>query len=185
MDEAPGNVVAWLKHDQSAEDHQRRGDSARARRSIASAIGTHTPAGHCPPPGIPPTWLDPLYSPRLGCADREELSADDQLPPLAQDDLDAPGLERRHDRMDPHRKHRRDTRLRAVDRGHDIPQPALACHAAALPKGSRPERRFRQAPLGAAPSNQPPPDTPGLGAPASCALRPNPAPHGPRGRGGV
>ena len=112
MDEAPGIVVAWLKHDQSAEDHQRRGDRARARRSVASAIGTHTPAGHCPPPGIPPTWLDPLYSPRLGCADREELSADDQLPPLAQDDLDAPGLERRHDRMDPHRKHRRDTRLR-------------------------------------------------------------------------
>ncbi len=42
MDEATGIVVAWLKHDQSVEGHQRQGDRARARRSVAWAIGTHT-----------------------------------------------------------------------------------------------------------------------------------------------
>jgi hypothetical protein len=38
-DEAPSVVVAWLKDDQSAEDHQRQPDRAHERRSVAPAIG--------------------------------------------------------------------------------------------------------------------------------------------------
>jgi len=168
-DEAPRMVVAWLKDDQSAEDHERQPDRARERRSVAPASGGQATGSQRTFSGIPPAWLDPVDSPRLGCAGREEVSADDQLPPLAQDDLGAPGLERRHDRMDSVRKHRRDTRRRPVGRGHDPLRFALACHAAALPTGSRTARRLRQAPLGPAARRQPPPDTPdtpGTGAPA-------------------
>ena len=35
LDQAPRIVVAWLKDDQSAEDHQRQRDRARERRSVA------------------------------------------------------------------------------------------------------------------------------------------------------
>ena len=68
--------------------------------------------------------------------------------------------------MDSVRKHRRDKRRRPVGRGHDPLRFALACHAAALPTGSRTARRLRQAPLGPAARRKPPPDTPGTGAPA-------------------
>jgi hypothetical protein len=37
-----------------ADYHQRQGDRARARRSVARAIGTQYPQGQRPPPG-PPT----------------------------------------------------------------------------------------------------------------------------------
>jgi len=38
-DEAPRMVVAWLKDDQSAEDHERQPDRAHERRSVAPASG--------------------------------------------------------------------------------------------------------------------------------------------------
>ena len=66
-DEAPRMVVAWLKDDQSAEDHERQPDRAHERRSVAPASGGQAPGSQRTFSGIPPAWLDPVDSPRLGC----------------------------------------------------------------------------------------------------------------------